>query len=81
MSTSPADPLCFRPGICHGPRCRDYGGAALLEKLQAQGIEAEAIDCQSLCPHSPVVRLPQRCLPRASLDDVVEALEAPRATP
>jgi len=73
MADTPEIPRRSRPGICHGPRCRDYGGAELLARLQAEGIEAEAIDCQSLCPHSPVVRLPERCLPRASLDEVVQA--------
>ena len=64
----------IRPGICHGPRCRDYGGAALLAGLRIRGIAVEAIDCQSLCPHAPVVRLPDRCLPRAGLDDLLELL-------
>jgi len=74
MAANPETPPRIRPGVCHGPRCRDYGGADLLARLQAAGIDAVAIDCQSLCPHSPVVRLPGRCLPRAKLDTVVTAL-------
>jgi len=44
-------------GVCHGPRCSDYGGKALAEQLEAANIPFEILDCQSLCPHSPVVRV------------------------
>lgn len=64
---------CAQVGVCHGPRCAAYGGKALLAELKAEGIAAEAVDCQSLCPSSPVVRLAGRCLHRATLEDVLEA--------
>jgi len=44
-------------GVCHGPRCGDYGGRELAENLNLKGVAFEVLDCQSLCPHAPVVRI------------------------
>ncbi|HKI62670.1 MAG TPA: (2Fe-2S) ferredoxin domain-containing protein [Mariprofundaceae bacterium] len=63
-----------QPGICLGPRCGDYGGLDLLAALRERGIRAQGIDCQSLCQASPVVRLPDYCLLRASLEDVLQEM-------
>lgn len=62
-------------GVCLGPRCGDYGGRVLLAALQARGVAAEAIDCQSLCPSSPVVRLKERCLHRATVEMVLAEVQ------
>ena len=56
--------------VCIGPRCGDYGGKALLDELAQAGIAAQATECHSLCPHAPIVSLPQYCLHRATLDKV-----------
>ncbi|HKJ83336.1 MAG TPA: hypothetical protein VJ961_04860 [Mariprofundaceae bacterium] len=64
----------IRPGICHGPRCRDYGGRDLLAVLNERGIAAKVIDCQSLCPHSPVVRLPHCHLHRTTAEEVIRTI-------
>ncbi|MDX8408299.1 MAG: hypothetical protein R8L58_07930 [Mariprofundaceae bacterium] len=61
-------------GICQGQRCGDYGGAELLAALAGQGIPVARLECQSLCPHAPVVRLPDRCLLHATLPEVVAAI-------
>jgi len=53
-------------GICLGPRCRDYGGLALSEQLKCQDVAVETLDCQSLCPYSPIVRLHDRVIHRAT---------------
>ncbi|MDQ6996558.1 MAG: hypothetical protein Q9M82_03750, partial [Mariprofundus sp.] len=53
-------------GVCHGPRCGDYGGRALAVELRHRKIEVEALDCQSLCPYSPIVRLHEHFLTQAS---------------
>ncbi|MDQ6999963.1 MAG: (2Fe-2S) ferredoxin domain-containing protein [Mariprofundus sp.] len=53
-------------GVCHGPRCRDYGGLTLAEQLKYQGMAVEALDCQSLCTYSPIVRLHDRVIHRAT---------------
>jgi NADH:ubiquinone oxidoreductase subunit E len=74
MEQNPERP--FSPGfigVCQGPRCGDYGGRTLLEALQERGVDAISIACQSLCPSSPVVRLADRCLHRATAERVLEA--------
>ncbi len=58
-------------GVCLGPRCGDYGGRALLDELRSAGIDPVVLECQSLCNFSPVVRLSDRCLLRATLEDVL----------
>ncbi len=58
-------------GICQGPRCGGYGGAELLSALAGRGVPVVPLDCQSLCPHAPVVRLPDRCLLQATLSEVL----------
>ncbi|MDQ6969555.1 MAG: (2Fe-2S) ferredoxin domain-containing protein [Mariprofundus sp.] len=61
-------------GVCHGPRCADYGGRALADELMASGISYEILECQSLCPHSPVVRIDGIVKLKAKLDKVLESL-------
>lgn len=62
-------------GICLGPRCGDYGGRELLAALARHGIPARSLGCQSLCPHAPVACLPDRCLLRATRDDLLRAMD------
>ncbi len=59
-------------GICHGPRCADYGGRALAAELREQNIAVEALDCQSLCACSPVARKSGQIIHRASIQRVIE---------
>ncbi|MDQ6982749.1 MAG: (2Fe-2S) ferredoxin domain-containing protein [Mariprofundus sp.] len=61
-------------GVCHGPRCMEYGGQALAEILRGQYIEVEALGCQSLCSYFPIVRLNERVIHRASMDRVMKQL-------
>jgi len=58
-------------GVCHGPRCGDYGGRALAAELSQRNIEIEALDCQSLCPYAPIVRLQDRFIHRATMERVM----------
>jgi len=62
-----------RVAVCHGPRCGDYGGRALAEQLTDSGIQVERLDCQSLCPHAPIVRIDGIVKLRAKLDKVLES--------
>jgi len=55
-------------GICHGPRCADYGGKALTAQLNAAGMETAALNCQSLCAYSPVACKAGRIIHRASIE-------------
>jgi len=61
-------------GVCHGPRCGDCGGRALAAELRERGVRVEVLDCQSLCPHAPVARLPDRALLRAGPEQVICAV-------
>lgn len=58
--------------MCHGARCHDYDGQALAAELKSAGLVSEAGECQSLCPHSPVVHLNEKFIPKASIDEVIE---------
>ena len=60
--------------VCHGPRCRDYGGSDLAARLKELGMDAKTGECQSLCPHSPVVHVNEQFIPKASIDEIVERL-------
>ncbi|MFC1536805.1 (2Fe-2S) ferredoxin domain-containing protein [Pseudomonadota bacterium] len=60
--------------VCHGARCLDYGGQALAAEMKSVGLESEAGECQSLCPHSPVVHLNEKLIPKASIDKIIEQL-------
>ncbi|PIW45907.1 MAG: hypothetical protein COW18_11030 [Zetaproteobacteria bacterium CG12_big_fil_rev_8_21_14_0_65_54_13] len=44
-------------GVCHGPRCSDYGGRTLAETLEARGVSCEQLACQSLCTYAPTARV------------------------
>lgn len=59
-------------GVCHGPRCSDYGGRALAERFKQTEIPFERLECQSLCPHSPVVRVNGVVKLKANWDKVFE---------
>jgi len=59
-------------GVCHGPRCGDYGGRALAEQFMQAGISFEKLDCQSLCPHAPVVRVDGVVKLKANIAKVLE---------
>lgn len=61
--------------ICHGPRCRGYGGEALAAALAGRGIHVEAGDCRSLCACSPIVSVEGRVLHRATIEAVLDRLQ------
>jgi NADH:ubiquinone oxidoreductase subunit E len=63
-------------GVCHGPRCRDYGGLTLASQLKCQGMAVETLGCQSLCTYSPIVRLHDRVIHRATLERTGTAADA-----
>jgi len=60
--------------ICHGPRCREFGGPELLAELAERGIDAEEGFCQSLCPNSPIVRVDDRVVHNAKIEAILEAV-------
>ena len=60
--------------LCHGPRCGDYGGRALAEILAARGLAYEILDCQSLCPDAPIVRLDGAVVHRANMSKLLARL-------
>lgn len=60
--------------VCHGPRCREYGGEALAARLAECGVEVKAGYCQSLCPNSPIVRIDGQVLHNAKLEDILETV-------
>lgn len=60
-------------GICHGPRCGDYGGRALRQQLQSEGYKVEVLACQSLCPHGPIARRGEAVVHRATLETLLES--------
>ncbi|TLS75266.1 hypothetical protein FE236_09900 [Mariprofundus erugo] len=71
----PVRPDTFREGavgVCHGPRCRDYGGSALAGLLQTQGFLCERLPCQSLCSYSPVARMNGIAVLRASMQKLAD---------
>jgi len=62
-------------GVCYGPRCSDFGSRDMAEVLRKQGHAVEDLDCQSLCPHAPAIRVGDRFVHRATLEQVNEKLE------
>jgi len=63
-----------RVGVCHGPRCADYGGRVLVEALLSDGVACEQMDCQSLCPDAPIVRIDGAVVHRANIFKVLGRL-------
>ncbi|ATX80428.1 hypothetical protein Ga0123461_2022 [Mariprofundus aestuarium] len=61
-------------GVCYGPRCSDFGGRDMAEALREMGHEVENLDCQSLCPHAPAIRVNGRFVHRATIERVKEKL-------
>jgi len=61
-------------GVCYGPRCSDFGSREMAEELKKQGLEVEALDCQSLCPHAPAIRVTDRFIHRATVERVTDYL-------
>ena len=57
-------------GVCYGPRCSDFGSREMAEELKQLGLEVEALDCQSLCPHAPAIRMTDRFIHRATVERV-----------
>ncbi|WP_157821234.1 hypothetical protein [Mariprofundus ferrinatatus] len=47
----------------------------MAEELRQQGFEVEDLDCQSLCPHAPAIRVGDRFIHRATLEQVAERAE------
>jgi len=63
-----------RLGICHGPRCGDYGGRAMAEQLVERSIAFDQLQCQSLCPHAPIARVDDKVLHHTNTEQVLDAL-------
>jgi len=61
-------------GICHGPRCGDYGGRAMADQLDVKSIAFEQLPCQSLCPHAPIARIDNEILHHTNLQQVLDSL-------
>ncbi len=61
-------------GVCYGPRCSDFASRAMAEELRQQGYEVEDLDCQSLCPHAPAVRVGDRFIHRATAEKIAEKI-------
>jgi len=59
-------------GVCHGLRCKDYGGEILAAQLKYQGVKVEVLDCQSLCTYSPIACKAGHIIHRASMQRVAE---------
>lgn len=59
-------------GACYGPRCSDFGSREMADRLREMGHEVEDLDCQSLCPHAPAIRVHDRFVHKATLEKVVE---------
>lgn len=63
-------------GVCHGPRCSDYGGSRLAAGLKGRGITCEALPCQSLCTYAPLARVYGIATLHATAHKVDEQLRA-----
>ena len=61
-------------GVCYGPRCSDFGSREMADQLRKLGHEVEDLDCQSLCPHAPAIRVHDRFVHRATVEKVIEKL-------
>jgi len=61
-------------GVCYGPRCSDFGSRDMAEELRKQGYEVEDLDCQSLCPHAPAIRVGDRFIHRATAEKLAEKI-------
>ncbi|GAV21269.1 hypothetical protein MMIC_P2251 [Mariprofundus micogutta] len=62
-------------GVCYGPRCSDFGSREMAKELRQNGYEVEDLDCQSLCPHAPAIRVGDRFIHRATLERINEKLQ------
>ncbi|WP_040881390.1 hypothetical protein [Mariprofundus ferrooxydans] len=62
-------------GVCHGPRCSDYGGRRLAAGLKDRGITCELLPCQSLCTYAPVVRVHGIATLHATLERIDNQLQ------
>lgn len=62
--------MYYKIGICQGSRCRDYGGQYLLEQLQQNNNPVEALQCQSLCTYSPIVKINGKAFLKATINDI-----------
>ncbi len=60
-----------RIGICHGPRCGDYGGRAMAQQLKDKSINFDPLPCQSLCPHAPIARVDGKVLHHTNIEQVL----------
>lgn len=49
----------------------------MAEQLRQQGYAVEEMDCVSLCPHAPAIRVHDRFIHRATLKRVIARAEAP----
>lgn len=59
--------------ICHGQNCRDVGGKALAEKLEALHIAFDIIPCQSLCSYAPTAKVENIAILHACIDKLLDA--------
>lgn len=56
--------------VCLGENCKDYGGQALADELQAKGVGFTTFECRSLCTYAPVVFVDDKAKLKATLADV-----------
>ncbi|MDQ7001313.1 MAG: (2Fe-2S) ferredoxin domain-containing protein [Ghiorsea sp.] len=57
--------------VCLGENCKDYGGQALANALQAKGVRFTTFECRSLCTYAPVVFVNDKAKLKATLADVL----------
>jgi NADH:ubiquinone oxidoreductase subunit E len=56
--------------ICLGQNCKPYGGQALADALEAQGVPVTTFECRSLCTYAPVVFVDDKAKLKATRDDL-----------
>jgi len=61
-------------GVCHGPRCGDYGGKVLAEMLMDSSIVFDRLPCQSMCPQAPIARVDGEVLHHTNIEQVLASL-------
>ena len=57
--------------VCLGENCKDYGGQALADTLQAKGVGFTTFECRSLCTYAPVVFADDKAKLKSTLVDVL----------
>ena len=61
--------------VCHGPVCRDSGGATLAREFTNEGINVVAGNCRGLCTNAPVVHLDNSTIFEATSEKIQARFE------